>query len=63
MVGGGSALADLMGSSGVSHFTSDTLGTSSLFAFAKVYVLFVLSWLFSVVSHQPESSCFDLLVR
>lgn len=62
-MGGGSALACLMGSSGVSHFASDTLGILFLFVFAKVYVLFVLSWLFSVVRHQPESSCFDLLVR
>lgn len=42
-MGGGSALACLMGSSGVSHFASDTLGILFLFVFAKVYVLFVLS--------------------
>lgn len=54
-------MACLMGSSGVSHFASDTLGTLLLFDFARVYVSFVLSQLFSVVCHQPENSRFDLL--
>jgi len=52
-----------MGGSGVKHFASDNPGTLFLFGFAKVYVLFFLSWLFCVVSHQPASGCFDLLVR
>lgn len=62
-MGGGSALAGLMGRSRMSHFVSSKLGTLfpfSCIVFAKVYVLFVVSWWFSAVSHQPESSCFDL---
>lgn len=60
VVGGRSALVCLMGRSGMSHFASSNLGTLFLFVFAKVYVLFVVSWLFSVVGHQSERSCFDL---